>query len=313
MLNPDPPDKLLAEAILRTLLYADVFNFPMTPAEIQHFLIGCTATLDEVNAMLNNSRWLKPRIEQGNGYYAVSGRGAIIAERLTRGVASRKLWPLAERYGKLLSYVPCVRMVALTGALAMQNAHHETDDIDYLIVTCTGRVWLTRAMIVVVVRLARLRGVEICPNYVLAESALAQTQHNLYIAHEITQMVALSGHTLYDALRATNTWTDELLPNTRHVPNPTARTGQQGGIGRASQRLGEWLLGGKLGDALESWEQRRKLRKFAPEYQKPHSSAQLDAEHVKGHFNDYGYPTLLKYHERLIQYALVAEDKVALG
>src|SRR5436853_1428378 len=44
-----------AEAILRTLLYADVFSFPMTEAEIVHFLIGLSATPAEIRAALEQS------------------------------------------------------------------------------------------------------------------------------------------------------------------------------------------------------------------------------------------------------------------
>jgi hypothetical protein len=64
------------------------------------------------------------------------------------------------------------------------------------------------------------------------------------------------------------------------------------------------LLGGRLGDRLENWEYRRKLRRFQSELQTPYSSAKLDDRHVKGHFNDHGHPVLRKYQERLYQYGL---------
>lgn len=303
-MNPtEPPDSPLAEAILRTLIYADVFSFPMTDHEIQHFLIGVTATVSEVRGMLLESRWLNDHVECTNGYFALRGRAAITLERQTRAAASEALWPQACRYGALLAHLPFVRMVALTGALAMRNAHHGDDDIDYLLVTVPGRVWLTRALIVIIVRLVRLRGVKLCPNYVLAETALAQDKNDLYMAHEIAQMVPLAGLDVYRALRAANVWADELLPNAQDVfygePDTTPD-----GVWRGMQQIGEWLLGGWIGTSLENWEQRRKLRKFAREAQKPHSSAQLDAEHVKGHFNDYGYPTLHQYEHRLVEYGL---------
>ncbi len=303
MISAASPDSLLAEAILRTLIYADVFNFPMTDQEIHHFLIGSHTALEEVRAGLVASRWLAERIECVNGYWVLHGRTAITLERHTRDAASQKLWPRARRYGVLLAHLPFVRMVALTGALAMRNAHDADDDIDYLLVTAPGRVWLTRALIVIIVRLVRLRGVNLCPNYVLAETALAQNNHDLYIAHEVTQMVPLSGLEVYNAIRAANGWTSDLLPNADGVFYAEADA-QPKNAGRVAQRIGEWLLGGWIGTSLEGWEQRRKLRKFASEAQKPHSSAQLDAEHVKGHFNDYGYPTLHKYQDRLVEYGL---------
>ena len=40
--------------------------------------------------------------------------------------------------------------------------------------------------------------------------------------------------------------------------------------------------------------------------QTPHSAAQLDDQHVKGHFNDHGHPVMQQYHERLRAYDLEA-------
>ena len=85
----DPPDSLAAEAILRTLLYADVFNFPMTEAEIHHFLIGLPATPDDVRTTFEESSWLAERIERVNGYCAVRGRAETADQRHEREAASR--------------------------------------------------------------------------------------------------------------------------------------------------------------------------------------------------------------------------------
>jgi hypothetical protein len=83
----------------------------------------------------------------------------------------------------------------------------------------------------------------------------------------------------------------------RHEPELAPR-----GLALWLKHLGEWLLSGALGDALENWERQRKLRKFAPEARRPDSAAVLDAEHVKGHFNDYTRPILQKFNDRLAHY-----------
>jgi hypothetical protein len=48
----------LETAILRTILYADVFNFPMTIAEIQHFLISEYSTTRAEIEQMAMSCWL---------------------------------------------------------------------------------------------------------------------------------------------------------------------------------------------------------------------------------------------------------------
>jgi hypothetical protein len=310
MITGTPPPSALEAAILRTVLYADVFNFPLTPAEAHHYLIGQRATLIEVQTVLDCSEWLKERLQPphpSTGYIALRGRESILTERERRHCASQTLFPRAERYGRWLARLPFVRMVALTGALAVGNAHDEDDDLDYLIVTRAGRVWLARAFTVVLVRVTRVWGVHLCPNYVLAETALAQESHDLYIAHEIAQMIPLSGHHLYAQLRALNTWTFQHLPNA-HRPYLALRGGEVQGAWKLMQRLLEALLSGKIGGGLEVWEHDRKRQKFAPQLQTPHAHARIDAQHVKGHFNDYGYPTLRKYHEKLIEYGLSSHE-----
>jgi len=296
------PESPMAEAIFRTLLYADVFDFPMTGAEIYHFLIGLTATPDDVRAALEGSPYLAQRIEQMNGYYALRENAQAVEKRIQHEAASSKLWPTARRFGHLIAHLPFVRMVAVTGALAMRNAE-ERDDIDYLIVTTPGRVWTSRGITVALVRIAKLFGVSLCPNYVMAETALFQERQSLFMAHELAQMVPLSGKALYAAMRDANGWSAKMLPNAIGPFYDEVDVSPRG-AGRVLQRLGEWLLGGRIGDSLERWEQRRKLRKFAPQASQPGSAAVLDDERIKGHFNDYGEPTIWAYQERLARFGL---------
>ena len=118
----------------------------------------------------------------------------------------------AARYGALIAKLPFVRMVAVTGSLAVENAE-AADDIDYLIVTSKGRLWLPRAMTILVVRLGGLRGVTLCPNYLLSESALALSERDPYTARELFQMRPLIGHDVHARMLAANMWCRELLPN----------------------------------------------------------------------------------------------------
>jgi hypothetical protein len=306
----DQPDTPLTEAILRTLLYADIFNFPLTETEIHHFLIGFRATPAEIRTALRESLWLAAQIEFSGDYYALRGRGEAIQARRARAAASASLWPLAQRYGQILAHLPFVRMVALTGALAMRNARNTRDDIDFLIVTEPGRVWLARALAVLIVKIARLRGVWLCPNYVLARTALDQERRDLYMAHEIAQMIPLAGHDLYVMMRRANAWTDDLLPNAA-APYYHERDRRPHGIGRLLQRLGELLLSGPPGNALERWEQRRKQRKFSADARKKvsNSAARLDDKRVKGHFNDHGMPVMVRYQASLEAYQLVRQTE----
>lgn len=289
----------LEAAILRTVLYADIFDFPLTVQEIHHFLIySQPVSLYEIRRILTTSDHLHRFLESVEGYVVYTGRSKLIGIRLEREESSRRLWPDAIRYGRWLASLPFVRMVALTGALAVRNAADDDDDLDYILVTASGRVWIARAFAILLVRLGRLRGVEICPNFVLAESALTQTKRDIFMAHEVTQMVPLFGHDLYQEFRDANSWVKDHLANA-DGPFYDQTEIQPDGIRASMKRLLETLLGSGLGNKLEQWEYRRKLQRFAPEMRKQHSSARLDETQVKGHFDDHGHPALQKYFQRL--------------
>ena len=88
----------LEAAILRTVLYADVFNFAMTREEIHHFLIyEQSVPQAAVNTTLQSSPLLDEHLIQNGSYVAC--RRDLIADRAKREQDSQRLWPLAMRYG----------------------------------------------------------------------------------------------------------------------------------------------------------------------------------------------------------------------
>ncbi|HTP08490.1 MAG TPA: hypothetical protein VMP08_09580 [Anaerolineae bacterium] len=293
------PDAL-ERAILHTLLYSDLFDYPLTPAEAAHYLIGQSGTPDEVCACLARSNWLADRVIRLNGYLALRGREALIARRLDRATASDELWRRARRFVRVLRVFPFVRMIAITGSLAMKNSAAH-DDIDVLIVTAPDRVWLTRALAIVLVYAGKLCGDILCPNYVISERVLTLERRTLFVAHEFAQMVPLYGLAVYDRMCAENQWIQRVLPNAAQ-PFWSQPEEALGSIGRSLKRVLEKVLSGRLGNTLENWEMRRKIRKFQPRLGQPDGDALLDRDHVKGHFEDYGGPVMRLYAERLGQF-----------
>lgn len=302
----------LDAAILRTVLYADVFNFALTVRELHHYLLNRPATLADIRAALTSSAVLKAALACSDELVALSGRQELFAIRREREAMARALWQPARRYAQVLGRLPFVRMVALTGALAMRNPSDPRDDLDYLIVTQPGRVWLARLLTVAVVRWVKLRGIVICPNFVLAEDALAQNRRDVYIAHEVAQAVPFYNAALYGRLREENRWTFAHLPNADGAfhadePQPAAPRG-----GRLKRTL-EWLLSGRLGDTIETWEKARKIRRFARAAHGQNSTARVDSTQVKGHFNDHGGMVLAQFRRRLAEFGLSETDETEIA
>ncbi|MBI3176414.1 MAG: hypothetical protein HYZ35_00340 [Chloroflexi bacterium] len=288
-------------AILRAVLYADVFDYALTLPQVHRYLEGEAMPLEAVREALVSSPWLAGRVEMVDGYVVASGRAGLARERRRRAEQARRLWSAAQWYGRWMARLPFARMVAVTGALSMDNVDGD-DDIDYFIVTAPGRVWLTRAFSILLVRLARLTGANLCPNYLLADSALLQERRDLFVAHELAQMVPLVGKAVYERIWAANVWLVDILPNVSPLAHAVPEA-SEGGPGHWAQRALEWALGGKLGDVLENWERTRKLAKFRQQMAVAGAgAAALDENRVKGHFHDYGAIALAEFEKRCRAY-----------
>ena len=296
-------------SILRTVAYADVFDYPLKATEITRYLIGMPATLPEVLIALESGLVISELLRFSQGYYTLAGRENLMDLRLRREQTGECRWKLARRYGKWIAALPFVRMVAVTGALAVDN--EEGPDLDFLVVTSPGRVWLCRGMVMLLVHWARRYGDEICPNYFLSESALSLAEQTLYTAHEMAQMVPLSGMKIYQQMRELNPWVAAFLPNATDAPvrMGTAVTHESGFS--VTRRAMEALLLTATGDWVENWEMRRKVRKFSTQ-ESPASETDFCRDWCKGHFGGYGKKTRQAYHARL-QRLGVAEEPWELG
>ncbi len=283
---PDGPEREQIErAILKTVLYSDLFDYALTPAEVAHYLVGTVSDEGQIREILCAPHWLDGQIRQLDGYVTMRGRESLVNRRRLRARSSHGLWRLARSYAKALSRMPFVRMVAVTGALAMDNSDSH-DDVDILLVTAPGRVWLARAFAILVVRAGWLSSARLCPNYVLSQEVLSIEPQSIYVAHEFVQMVPMYGLDIYRRLKAANPWAGQFLPNATKPlrEEPECRPGW---ISQRLKNVGERLLGGSLGDWLEAWEMRRKISKFIALRTTP-GSVIFNRDQVKGHFDDHG-------------------------
>lgn len=287
----------LETAILCTILYADLFDYPLTVPEIQRYLIGQTAPAVAVERHLSDHPLLRAHLDSRSPFWFLSGRAQVVDVRRQREAYSRSLWPFARSYGRLIAALPFVRLVAISGALAMDNVSGPRDDIDLLIVARSGRVWLTRALVIAVVHLARRRGIELCPNYILAETRLQLLDRGLFTAHEMAQLVPLSGEETYRRLWESNAWVSTYLPNSAPSPLAGSRTSA---VHRAARRGLEMLLGGSLGDVLERWEGRRKIARLRAEASEWGSAGAVFQPNLcKGHMDDHMAATHERYAQRV--------------
>jgi len=295
----------LQHAIFETVAYADVFDYPLTLDEIHRYLIGVQATRESVAAALSDH----PHIACVGNLYCLPGRETVIDVRNQRTHEAKRLWPLALHYGRWIGRLPFVRMVAITGSLAVDNTP-PGGDVDYFIITAPRRLWLTRLLVIALVRWAARSGITLCPNYLLSENALYIRDQGMYPAREITQMVPVAGLATYHDFRERNGWTVDYFPNAVEPPDRPG-TNNAGG-GGLFQRITEMLLRTPPGDWLDRWEMRRKVHKLSRD---PSSEAQFSRDWCKGHFDGHMGRIMNAYQSRLerLNGSAMENNKVLFG
>lgn len=288
-------------AILKTVAYADVFDFPLTLSEISRYLIGVSASLNAVKTILQTGSLTRTLLDRESGYVFLASRKEILYARQRRSKVAAGKWPKAIHYGKMIARLPYVRMVAVTGALAVDNLD-ENGDLDYLIITSPRRLWMCRAMVITLVRWAALFGDVLCPNYFLSTRALAFDERNLYTAHELAQMVPISGWQTYRQIRSINQWSKTFLPNAEGSPLRAEKLITQNNNGTQGDdyihSFTEKLLSGSAINWLEEWEMNRKIHKFTRAKTSHHEIA-FGRDWCKGHFEGHAHRTLVAFEEKL--------------
>jgi D-beta-D-heptose 7-phosphate kinase/D-beta-D-heptose 1-phosphate adenosyltransferase len=145
-------------------------------------------------------------------------------KQLQREKYSQKKLAIAKKASGLISKIPNVLFVGITGSLAMMNSGKDSD-IDLLIITSHGRLWLTRLLVYYTLNASRftLRRPRVdnerdalCLNMWLDESDLVwvKKDRNIYTAHEIAQVVPLvNKEKTYEKFLYLNRWILNYWPN----------------------------------------------------------------------------------------------------
>ena len=129
-----------------SIFYHDIFDYPLTFADLIKW-----------NTSENFSSGIADKqISSRDGYYFLKGRESFVYKRSFRERISAKKMGIAKKASKILSFIPGIKMVAVTGSLAMKNSVDESD-IDLMVITAKGSLWTTRALAYIVIHTFGLR------------------------------------------------------------------------------------------------------------------------------------------------------------
>lgn len=210
-------------SILKTLIYSDIFDYPLTKEELWRFLIAKNVenidrvTFKKALIMFPPGRW-----EYKHGFYFLSGREEIVGKRERRKKEGGKKLDFARKIIQKLSLVPTVSFIGISGGLALENSE-KNDDIDLFVITSKNTLWVTRLILVfLLIIMGQYRGrgkkesQKVCLNMLIDEESLSfpKKRQDLYTAHEIVQLrPVLNRNNVYEKFMNANRWVKKFLPN----------------------------------------------------------------------------------------------------
>jgi hypothetical protein len=200
-------------AIARSVIYASLFDYPLTLVQLHHTLIESEQTPAEILAVYDGSPRLQSIVEHRDGFFFPVGGDHLVAERRRREARSHRFLQQHDFTLRLLCLLPFTRLVALSGSIAHLNLEPD-GDLDLFIVTRGRRVWTVTVAVLLLTKLLRRRRV-VCANFVVADSHLALEPQDLFTANQVLHLKPLVGAELLDAFLDANPFVMRFYPNAR--------------------------------------------------------------------------------------------------
>lgn len=235
------------EAILKTLAYFDIFQYPLTFAEINQF---STASIDETELREELTQLeMRGLVFCISGYYLLQNNPSLCQRRKSGNEKAAQLLVKAQKIGRFLYQFPFVRGVGISGSLS-KNFADDKADIDFFIITRSNRLWIARTLMHIFKKLTFLSGRQhyYCMNYYIDEMALKLDDKNIFAATEIKTLLPVSGQVTLQEFFNHNSWADIYLPGCTYRQQ-AERDPKRSFL----KRTGEWLLANKAGNLLEKF------------------------------------------------------------
>ena len=248
---------------MATISYYDGLNFPLTAFEVWKYLIRSDyytlnkdekITIAQVVQHLHDKNIIK-FIDHLNGFYFLVGRKELVTRRIGNAKLSAEKIRKLHFVAKVLRFVPFVRMIGITGALAMKNARMESD-WDLLIVTKYKKIWTCRTLVTVVLHLLGKRrhgkhvANRVCLNFFVTDQSMEIITKDLFSANEYMFLFPLYGQEMYTKFQIKNRWIKNMKPSYALSDIEPLGTVADSFWARLFRDIGENIL---LWDWIEHW------------------------------------------------------------
>lgn len=214
----------LKKAIMRVIVFFDMFDYPPTCFEIWQYL-SINTDLGSVENILSDAGFRhENNIVQRQGFYFFKGRESIINIRMSRYNYTDRKFKIALRVVRIFKFIPWIRMAAIGNIIGTNNLDDD-GDIDLFIVTDKDRAWITRFFCASLMAFFNMRpkpGKEkdkICLSFFVDDSLLNMrdlkiSKNDIYFDHWLLGMrVIYDRDDAYNVFINDNKWIKNDFPN----------------------------------------------------------------------------------------------------
>lgn len=277
----EPSVNRYQRAILRTLLYYDLFGFPLRMQELLRF----SETHWPDNEALAVS--LQALVDRGlitrEDQWVHLNNSALIENRTKAEARATRVMPRALRRSRLIGRFPFVRGVALSGTIS-KGVFAEGDDVDFFVVTAPGRLWICRVLLMGFKKVFLFNSRRtFCINYLVTEDHLKVPDENVFTATEIAWLMPTINQPLFDRFNQANDWAGDILPNWDPTTSPQAAPWRPFGPTRAIEKLLSGIRGDRLDDRCHAIVERHNRLRYSHLEQREFKLALRTAKNVSKH------------------------------
>ena len=235
-------------AVVRTLLYFDIFQYPLTADEVQENCLEQKIPKTETDQILTHLA-SSGLVQRHENFYFINGTSELIPRRIDGNKRAEKYLQIARRYTKIISTFPFVEAVFLSGSLA-KGSVAEDGDIDYFIITRPGRLWLCRTLLIAFKKVFLFNSHKyFCVNYFIDSNNLEVPDKNIFTATELVFARPVYNKELCKHFLESNSWSFSFYPNKLGIDLSKVQPLNNSLI----KRLSEYLLNGRLGEKLDEY------------------------------------------------------------
>ncbi len=235
-------------AVVRTISYFDVFNFPLNKTEILKYST-IPLSIEQLEKVMN-FLLSENKIQKVEDYFIPYFSDKInIANRHLHEARAKEAQRKVNYYSRLISKFPFVESVCISGSFS-KGVLAEDGDVDYFIITKPGRLWVARTLLILFKKIVLLNSRKyFCVNYFIDSDHLTIPDKNLFAATEIITLKPMYGMDLYSKFMNANTWVFEIFPNSFSFDQTLSKKTDRS----SPWRLVERFLNGKFGDKIDNF------------------------------------------------------------